>query len=58
MILYEVDGEKTIEGLLEDMDTKAEEILLNVNDEIDEEDVYKLANMVQLFYNKFNKEAA
>ena len=40
------------------MDTKAEEILLNVNDEIDEEDVYKLANMVQLFYNKFNKEAA
>ena len=40
MILYEVDGEKTIEGLLEDMDTKAEEILWNVNDEIDEEDVY------------------
>lgn len=58
MILYEVDGEKTIEGLLEDMDTKAEEILWNVNDEIDEEDVYKLANMVQLFYNKFNEEAA
>ena len=58
MILYEVDSEKTIEGLLEDMDTKAEEILLNVNDEIDKEDVYKLANMVQLFYNKFNKEAA
>ena len=58
MILYEVDSEKTIEGLLEDMDTKAEEILLNVNDEIDKEDVYKLANMLQLFYNKFNKEAA
>ena len=56
MILYEVDSEKTIEGLLEDMDTKAEEILFN--DEIDKEDVYKLANMVQLFYNKFNEEAA
>ena len=24
MILYEVDSEKTIEGLLEDMDTKAD----------------------------------
>ena len=58
MILYEVDGEKTIEGLLEDMDSKAEEILWNVNDEIDEEDVYKLVNMVQLFYKKFYEEAA
>ena len=55
MILYEVDGEKTLEGLLEDMDTKAEEILLN--DEIDEEDVCKLANMVQFFYNKYNEES-
>jgi hypothetical protein len=53
-ILYEVDGEKTIDGLLEDLDCKAEEILM---DDFDEEDVFKLANMVKDLYNVMRPEA-
>ena len=52
-ILYEVDGEKTIDGLLEDLDCKAEMILL---DGADEEDAYELANLVQEFYAKVKFE--
>lgn len=52
MILVEIDGEQTVEGILEDMDSKAEEILLS--HDIDEDDVYKLANMVQFFYEKYH----
>ena len=46
------DGEKTIDGLLEDLDCKAEEILLG---DFDEEDVYKLANLAQELYAKVNE---
>ena len=56
MILYEENGELTTEGLLEDMDSKAAEILIAF--EIDEDDVYKLANMVEIFYKKYHKEHA
>ena len=38
-ILYEVDGEITPEGLLEDLDCLAEEILLNTH--IEEENLSK-----------------
>jgi len=54
-ILYEINGEKTIDGLLEDLDCKAEEILMSID--IDEEDVFKLANMVQDLYNVMRPEA-
>jgi hypothetical protein len=52
-ILYEVDGEKTIDGLLEDLDCKAEMILFGG---ADEEDAYELANLVQEFYAKVKFE--
>ena len=54
-ILYEVDGEKTIDGLLEDLDCKAEMILFGG---ADEEDAYELANLVQEFYTKVKFEKA
>ena len=54
MILYKENDELTTEGLLEDMDCKAAEILMAF--EIDEDDVYKLANMVEKFYEQYHKE--
>ena len=56
MILYKENDELTTEGLLEDMDCKAAEILMAF--EIDEDDVYKLANMVEKFYEQYHKEHA
>ena len=56
MILYKENDELTTEGLLEDMDCKAAEILMA--SEIDEDDVYKLANMVEEFYEQYHKEHA